>query len=74
MHETNISPPLSLDRFFLTQKLIYKSIYKSKIEKHIVSLEIFCIRHRYSQKPSSALINDWENNIAYEKNQSKAMP
>ena len=37
MHEINISPPLSLARFFLTQKLIYKS----KIEKHNVSLDIF---------------------------------
>ena len=37
MHELNISPPLSLARFFLTQQLIYKS----KIEKHNVSLDIF---------------------------------
>ena len=37
MHEVNISPPLSLARFFLTQQLIYKS----KIEKHNVSLDIF---------------------------------
>ena len=37
MHEVNISHPLSQVRFFLTQQLIYKS----KIEKHNVSLEIF---------------------------------
>ena len=37
MHEVNISPCLSLPRFFLTQQLIWKS----KIEKHNVSLEIF---------------------------------
>ena len=38
MHEVNnISSPLSLPRFFLTQQLIYKS----KIEKHNVSLDIF---------------------------------
>ena len=37
MHEVNILPPLSLGRFFLTQQLIYKS----KIEKHNVSLDIF---------------------------------
>ena len=37
MHEVNISHPLSLARFFITQQLIYKS----KIEKHNVSLEIF---------------------------------
>ena len=36
MDEINISPPLSLARFFLTQQLIYKS----KIEKHSVSLDI----------------------------------
>ena len=37
MHEVNISSPLSLARFFLTQQLIYN---KSKIEKHNVSLGI----------------------------------
>ena len=37
MHEVNISPPLGLARFFLTQQLIYKS----KIERHNVSLDIF---------------------------------
>ena len=37
MHEVNISPPLSLVGFFLTQQLIYKS----KIEKHNDSLDIF---------------------------------
>ena len=37
MHEVNISPPLSLTRFFLTQQLICKS----KIEKQRVSLDIF---------------------------------
>ena len=37
MHELNILPPLSLARFFLTQQLIYKS----KIEKHNISLVIF---------------------------------
>ena len=37
MHEHNIFSPLSLARFFLTQQLIYKS----KIEKHNISLDIF---------------------------------
>ena len=37
MHQVNISPPLGLARFFLTRQLIYKS----KIEKHNVSLDIF---------------------------------
>ena len=36
MHELNISSPLSVARFFLTQKLIYKS----KIEKYNISLDI----------------------------------
>ena len=38
MHEVNISPPLSLVRFSLTQQLIYT---QSKIKKHNVSLDIF---------------------------------
>ena len=37
MHELNILSPLSLARFFLTQQLIYKS----KTEKHNISLDIF---------------------------------
>ena len=37
MREINISPPLSLATFFLTQQLICKS----KIEKHNVGLAIF---------------------------------
>ena len=37
MYELNILSPLSLARFFLTQQLIYKS----KIEKHNISLDIF---------------------------------
>ena len=37
MHEANISPPLILVRFFLTQQLIYKT----KIKKHNDSLETF---------------------------------
>ena len=37
MHELNTVSPLSLARFFLTQQLIYKS----KIEKHNISLVIF---------------------------------
>ena len=37
MHQLNISPLLSLARFFLTQQLIYKR----KTEKHNVSLDIF---------------------------------
>ena len=37
MHQLNISSLLSLARFFLTQQLIYKS----KIEKHNISLDIF---------------------------------
>ena len=36
MHELNISSPLSLARFFLTQQIIYKS----KIKKHNISLDI----------------------------------
>ena len=39
IHEFNISPPLSLARFFLTQQLIYKS----KIRRHNVSLDIFVL-------------------------------
>ena len=45
MHEVNISPSFSLARFFLTQQLIYKS----KIEKSNVSLDIFV--SDTSQKP-----------------------
>ena len=37
MHELNISSPLSLARFFLTQQLIYKN----KIGKYNISLDIF---------------------------------
>ena len=37
MYELNILSPLSLARFFLTQQLIYKS----KIEKRNISLDIF---------------------------------
>ena len=37
MHELNILSPLSLATFFWTQQLIYKS----KIEKHNISLDIF---------------------------------
>ena len=37
MHKLNISSPLSLARFLLTQQLIYKS----KIEKNNISLDIF---------------------------------
>ena len=37
MHELDILPPRSLARFLLTQQLIYKS----KIEKHNISLDIF---------------------------------
>ena len=37
MSELNVLPPLSLARFFLNQQLIYKS----KIEKHNISLDIF---------------------------------
>ena len=37
MHELNILSPLSLARFFLTQQLIYKN----KIEKRNISLDIF---------------------------------
>ena len=36
MHELNISSPLSLARFSLTQQIVYKS----KIEKHNISLDI----------------------------------
>ena len=37
MHQLNILSPSSLARFFLTQQLIYKS----KIESHNISLDIF---------------------------------
>ena len=37
MHELNILSPLSIARFFFTQQLIYKS----KIGKHNISLDIF---------------------------------
>ena len=37
MHELNISSPLNLATFFLTQQLIYRS----KIEKRNISLDIF---------------------------------
>ena len=37
MHELYILSPRSLARFFLTQKVIYKS----KIEKHNISLDIY---------------------------------
>ena len=37
MHELNILSLLSLARFLLTQQLIYKS----KVEKHNISLDIF---------------------------------
>ena len=37
MHELNILSPLSLATFFLTQQLIYRS----KIEKHNIILDIF---------------------------------
>ena len=37
MSELNVLSPLSLARFFLNQQLIYKS----KIEKHNISLDIF---------------------------------
>ena len=37
MHELNILSPLNLARIFLIQQLIYKS----KIEKHKISLDIF---------------------------------
>ena len=37
MYELNILSPLSLARFFLTQQLIYKS----KIEKYNIGLDIF---------------------------------
>ena len=39
MHEVNISPPLSLARFFLTLQLVYKR----KIEKHNAGLDIFVL-------------------------------
>ena len=37
MHELNILSPLSLATLFLTQQLIYRS----KIEKHNIILDIF---------------------------------
>ena len=37
MHELNMLSPLSLVRLFLTQQVIYKS----KTEKHNISLDIF---------------------------------
>ena len=41
MHELDILSPLSLARFFLTQQLKYTYNYKSGIEKHNISLDIF---------------------------------
>ena len=57
MHELNVLSPLSLAIFFLTQQLIFKS----KFEKHNISLDIFVSQKlvQYSQKPSFA----WGNNI-----------
>ena len=49
MHELNILSSFSLAWFFLTQQLI---LYKSKIEKHNISLDIF-ISDTSSQKLSS---------------------
>ena len=46
MHEVNMSPPLRLARFFLTQQLICKS----KIEKHSVSLDIFVLDSSLARK------------------------
>ena len=37
MHEVNLLPPLNVVRFFLTHQLIFKS----KIEKNNISLDIF---------------------------------
>ena len=37
MHKLNISSPLCLARFFLTQQLLYKS----EIQKHNISVDIF---------------------------------
>ena len=116
MHKLNISPLLNLGRFFSTQQLIYKR----KIEKYNISLDIFvsdtsidrnlhlpgkitfqlhknpyfflCDQisvfellknkdhlegsgpYHHGGKRISALINDWENNIAYGKNPSQARP
>ena len=56
MHEVNISPSFSLARFFLTQQLIYKS----KIEKHNVSLDIFVSDTSIARNLSSL---DWRKNI-----------
>ena len=39
IHELDILSPLSLAKLFLTQQLVY--IYKSKIERHNISLDIF---------------------------------
>ena len=56
MHEVNILPPLSLARFFLTQQLIYKS----KIEKHNVSLSIL---YKMPVEPEAFICQDWRKNI-----------
>ena len=45
MHELNILSPLSIARLFLTQQLIYKS----KIEKHNISLDIFVLETSVGQ-------------------------
>ena len=56
MHELNVLSALSLARFFLTHQLIYKG----KIEKHNINLDIFISETSvYSRKPSST----WGNNI-----------
>ena len=46
MHKVNISPPLSLARFFLTQQ----PICGSKIEKRNVSLDIFVSDNSLARK------------------------
>ena len=46
MHELNISPPLNLATFFLDQQLIYKS----KIENHNVSLDVFVSDNSIARK------------------------
>ena len=53
MHELNILSPLGLARFFLAQQLIYKS----KIENHNISLDIFV------SETTVVYPETWGNNI-----------
>ena len=57
MHELNVPFPLSLTRFFLTQQLIYKN----KIEKHNISLDIFVSDTNIARLPETFIYLEKEN-------------